>query len=162
MMKNKLLKLMSVVLVLSLFLVACGKADEEASANPMQYVGIEELKESIESESENYIILDVRKAEDYDTSHIVGSYSADQDAAKNGDDEDGIAKLKAALQEATGSETGNDGDKYALVCYSGKSYAQKATDLMIEMGISADQIYTVEGGMTAWEEGGDEYKAFLE
>ena len=91
MMKNKLLKLMSIVLVLSLFLVACGKADEEASANPMQYVGIEELKESIESESENYIILDVRKAEDYDTSHIVGSYSADQDAAKNGDDEDGIA-----------------------------------------------------------------------
>lgn len=160
--KNKLLKLIPVVLVLSLLLVACGKADEEASANPMQYIGVEDLKESIESGTNEYIILDVRKVEDYNTSHIIGAYLADQDAAKNGDHEDGIANLKAALQEATGSETGNDGEKYALVCYSGKSYAQKATDLMIEMGISADQIFTLEGGMKAWEEGGDDYKALLE
>src|SRR5699024_6282656 len=128
---------------------------DEASAVDMQYVGIEELKEDIESDSDEYVILDVRKAEDYDTSHIRGSYIADVDAAnKGGDDETGIANLKAGLQEATGNETGNNGEKYALVCYSGKSYAEKATELMIDMGISEDQIYTVEGGIGAWEEGG--------
>src|SRR5690606_13302692 len=145
-----------------LVLVACGQA-EETTANPMQYIGVEDLKASIESGSDDYIILDVRKVEDYNTSHIVGAYSADQDAAnKGGDDEAGIANLKKALKEATGSEVGNAGEKYALVCYSGKSYAQKGTDLMIEMGISKDQIYTVEGGMKAWEEAGDDYKGLLE
>ena len=69
--------------------------------------------------------------------------------------------LKTALKEATGSETGKDGIKYALVCYSGKSYAQKATDLMIEMGIPKENIYTLDGGMKDWEAGGDEYKALL-
>lgn len=163
-MKNKSLKLMSILLVLSLLLIGCGQAEEEATnQNQMEYIGVEDLKTSIESGSEDYIILDVRKVEDYNTSHIVGAYSADQDAAnKGGDDATGIANLKKTLQEATGSEVGNAEDKYALVCYSGKSYAQKATDLMIEMGISKDQIYTVEGGMKAWEKGGDDYKDLLE
>ncbi len=161
-MRNKSLKLVPILLILSLVLVACGQA-EETTANPMQYIGVEDLKASIESGSDDYIILDVRKVEDYNTSHIVGAYSADQDAANKGrDDEAGIANLKKALKEATGSEVGNAGEKYALVCYSGKSYAQKGTDLMIEMGISKDQIYTVEGGMKAWEEAGDDYKGLLE
>lgn len=163
MIKNKSLKLISVLLILSLLLVACGKEEEEEVKNPMNYIGVEDLKASIDSGSDDYIILDVRKAEDYNTSHIIGSYLADQDAAnKGGDDEAGIANLKTALEAATGSEVGNADNKYALVCYSGKSYAQKATDLMIEMGISKDQIYTVEGGMKAWEDGGEDYKGLLE
>ncbi|SCG82237.1 rhodanese domain-containing protein [Proteiniborus sp. DW1] len=165
MIKNKALKFIPVLIVLSLLLVACTSANEskEAVSNPMQYVTAEALKDSIVSESNEYIILDVRKAEDYSTSHIVGSYGADQDAAnKEGDDATGIANLKKALKEATGSEVGNPGEKYALVCYSGKSYAQKATDLMIQMGISAEQIYTLEGGMKAWTEAGDDYKDLLE
>ncbi len=163
-MKNKSLKLMSILLVLSLLLVACGQPEKEATnQNQMEYIGVEDLKISIDSGSEDYIILDVRKIEDYNTSHIVGAYEADQDAAnKGGNDATGIVNLKEALQEATGSEVGNAEDKYALVCYSGKSYAQKATDLMIEIGISKDQIYTVEGGMKAWEEGGQDYKNLLE
>lgn len=162
MIKNKALKFVPILIVLSLLLAACTPANETAS-NPMQYVTVEALKEAIVSESNEYIILDVRKAEDYNTSHIVGSYVSDQDAAtKDGDDATGLANLKKTLKEATGSEVGNSGDKYAIVCYSGKSYAQKATDLMIELGISADQIYTLEGGMKAWTEGGDDYKALLE
>ena len=133
-----------------------------ADSTPMQYIGAEVLKTSIESGADDYIILDVRKAEDYSTSHIAGSYGADQDAAKDGDDKSGTANLKAALKEATGNETGNSDDKYALVCYSGKVYAQTATDLMIKMGISADNIYTLEGGIKAWNEGGDDYKGLLE
>lgn len=139
MIEKKLLKLMSVLLIFSLLLVGCGKEEKEEAANPMNYIGVEDLKAAIDSDSDEYIILDVRKVEDYNTSHIVGAYEADQDAAnKGGDDETGIANLKAALKAATGSETGNADNKYALVCYSGKSYAQKATDLMIGMGISPD------------------------
>lgn len=170
-MKNKALKLIPMVLILTLLFVACGQeasetttqepAKQEATTNQMQYVSIEDLKADVESEAGEYVIIDVRKAADYETSHIVGAYSADLDAAKNGDDESGITNLKATLQEATGSETGND-EKYALVCYSGKSYAQKGTDLMIGMGIPADQIYTLEGGFTAWSEAGDDYTALIE
>ncbi|MFW5649269.1 MAG: rhodanese-like domain-containing protein [Candidatus Alkaliphilus sp. MAG34] len=162
-MKNKSLKLILVLLVLSLLLAACGKKEEGTAgtdSSPMQYIGAEDLKASIESDS--YIILDVRKAEDYNTSHIKGSYGADQDAAKDGDDASGTANLKAALKGATGNETGNSDDKYVLVCYSGKVYAQTATDLMVKMGISKDNIYTLEGGIKAWNEAGDDYKALLE
>lgn len=161
MIKKRSFKLVMVFLLLSLVLVSCGKKEEEA-ANPMQYIGAEALKEAIDEGSDEYVILDVRKVEDFDTSHIVGAYDADQDAAKEGDDESGIANLKTALNSATGSEEGKDGEKYALVCYSGKSYAQKATDLMVEMGIPADSIYTLEGGMKAWEEAGEEYTDLLE
>ena len=168
-MRNKSLKLMSIFLLLAVVLVGCGQAAApapaatEAPANAMQYVSLEDLKADVEAGSGEYIILDNRKLEDFDKGHVKGSVSADVDAAnKGGDDAAGIVNLKAALTEATGNETGNSDAKYALVCYSGKSYAQKATDLLIEMGVSADQIYTVEGGMKAIEEAGDDYKAIIE
>lgn len=158
--RNKSLGVLLLILSLSLLLAACGQAKE--AENPMNYIGVEDLKESIE-DTDEYIVLDVRQTKDFDDEHIMTSYLADQhDANKGGDDEKGIENLKKALTDATGSETGNSDDKYALVCYSGQSYAQKATDLMIEIGISADQIYTVEGGIEAWEKGGDEYKNLLE
>lgn len=174
MIKMKSLKLMSTVLALSALLVACGPKVEKTSEqspeqkseqteNAMKYIEMESLKKSIESGSKEYVIIDARKVEDYNKSHIAGAYIADQDAAnKGGDDAKGIENLKVALKESTGNEVGTPESKYALVCYSGKSYAQKATDLMLGMGISADQIYTLEGGMKAWESGGDEYKGLLE
>ncbi len=180
-MKNKSLKLMSIFLLLAVVLVGCGQAATETPAtetpaaeapaapaesqapNEMQYVSPEDLKADIEAGSNDYIVLDVRKVADYETSHIKGAVTADVDAAnKGGDDEAGIVSLKKGLTEATGSETGSADAKYALVCYSGKSYAQKATDLLIEMGVSADNIYTLEGGMKAWEGAGDDYNALLE
>ena len=162
-MKKKSLKLMSVLLILSLVLVGCGQKAEEANANPMKYISVEDLKGDIDSGANEYIILDVRQAKDYEESHIKGAILADQHAAnKEGDDATGIANLKVALKEATGSEEGSPDVKYALVCYSGKSYAQKATDLLIEMGVSGDQIFTVEGGMKAWTEAGDDYNSLLE
>lgn len=162
-MKNKLLKHMSIMLILALLLAGCAqKAPEESKTNPMQYISKEDLKSAIESESDEIIILDVRKVEDYDKGHIVGAFAADVDAAnKGGDDAKGIEHLKAALKDATGNELGASSKKYALICYSGKSYAQKATDLLLEMGVSADQIYTLEGGMKDWTEAGDEYNNLI-
>lgn len=169
-MNKKALKLISTLSIISVLLVGCGKSDQNANeasktegvTNQMQYVEKEKLKEVIESKSDEYVILDVRKADDYEKAHIDGSYGADQHAAnKEGDNATGTKNLKETLKEATGNETGTEDAKYALVCYSGKSYAQKATDLMIEMGIPKDKIYTLEGGMEAWEKGGDEYKGLL-
>ncbi len=161
--KNKLLKLASILLILSMFLVGCGQAEEEVVANPMNYLPIEDLQASINQGSDQYIMLDVRKVEDHNEGHIKGAYMADIDAAaKGGDDAAGTASLKKALLEATGSETGRQGDKYVLLCYSGKTYAQKGTDLLIEMGVGKDQIYTLEGGTKAWAEGGSEYTDLIE
>lgn len=159
-MKNKSFKVLSVLLILMMVLVGCGQ--DTASENEMEYITKEDLKEDIDSGNGEYILLDVRQAEDYEEEHIEGAYLADQhEANKNGKDEIGVEHLEAALEEATGSKTGNEGDKYALMCYSGKSYAQKATDLLIDMDVSEDQIYTVEGGMKDWESGGDEYNQLL-
>lgn len=161
MLKNKALLLLSILLAMVLVLGACGNNEE--ATNPMSFIGIEELKNDIVNDTGEYIMLDTRIVDSYEEAHIQGSYMADVDAAnKGGDDPAGIASLEAALSEATGSKTGNDGDKYALLCNSGASYAQKATDLLIEMGISPDQIYTVEGGMKAWNDGGDDYTDLLE
>lgn len=177
-------KLVAMLLLLSfsLSLAACGQSEpaatepaapaattEEAVAAPeatapypMKYMKPADLKAAIDAGSKEIIVLDVRKVEDYNKAHIVGAFMGDVDAAnKGGDDAAGTASLKKALLAATGSETGKTGVKYALVCYSGKSYAQKATDLMIQMGVSANQIVTLEGGMKAWEAGGDDYKALL-
>lgn len=161
---RKLGAILMSTLMISLTVVGCSNdsttTKTEENANAMNYIEKEELKDNIDSDE--YVILDVRKAEDYQKEHIDGAYLADQDAAnKGGDDEAGIENLKTALEEATGNETGNGDEKYALVCYSGKSYAQKATDLMIEMGIPKENIYTLKGGMEDWEKGGDDYKELL-
>ena len=74
------------------------KAEQgNAEANPMQYVAKEDFKTSIESDSSEYIILDVRKVEDFNTSHILGSVSGDVDAAnKGGDDAERNRKFKSS------------------------------------------------------------------
>ena len=166
MFKNKSIRLVAVLLILALALVGCGKKETagggDTPGNEMQYVKAEELKKSLEDGTNEYVILDVRKTEDFNESHIVGSYIADQDpSTKGGDDETGKENLKAALKEATGSETGSSDAKYVLICYSGKSYAQKGTDLLIELGVSPEQIYTLQGGIKPWQEGVDDFKALL-
>lgn len=129
----------------------------------MQYISPEDLKADIEAGGEGYIILDVRKAADYAENHIQGAYSADVDPSISSENnETSTANLKAALSAATGSETGGADDQYVLVCYSGKKYAQAATGLLADMGVPAANIYTLEGGNTAWTEAGDDYTALME
>lgn len=163
--KNTIL-LIAMMLLVSLLLVACGQEKKseapEAPANPMQYIKVGDLKTDMEGDGK-YLILDVRKDEDFQKSHLKGSFGSDMDKAnKEGDKEDGIAKMKATLKEATGSETGKDDTKVVLVCYSGKTYAQAATDALAAIGFNKDNVYTLEGGMKEWEAGGEEYKALME
>lgn len=123
---------------------------EQLTNVEMKYTTADELKAMIDENDADLLIVDVRKAADYETSHIPGAVNADMDAAKGGDTESGIANMTKALEDATGSATA-DGKKIVLVCYSGKSYAQAGTDALANMGADMDNVTTLEGGMKSWE-----------
>ena len=99
--------------------------------------------------NDEYLIVDVRKAADYEAGHIPGAIAADMDAAKEGDMNKGLETMKASLQKATGTDNGGD-KKIVLVCYSGNRYAQAATNILGAMGANMDNVVTLEGGMKAW------------
>lgn len=151
------------VLMLAMAFTLSGCGEKESTAKiKSNYVKPEVLKEAIDKKSDEYVVLDVRKLEDFKKTHIKGAIDADvHKANKEGDNASGVEHLKAALKKATGSETGVKDKKYALVCYTGKSYANKATELLNSMGVNNDQIFTLEGGMKKWQSSGDEYKSLL-
>ena len=109
----------------------------------MQYITVEDASANLESD--DYTFIDVRKAEDYATSHIPGAISADMDAAKNGDFDAGVA----TMQEVLNSGVDNN---LVLICYSGKTYAQATTNVLSALGYDMSKVYTLEGGFTAWSE----------
>lgn len=113
----------------------------------MQYITPADVEANLENDS--YLVVDLRKAEDYATAHIPGAISADMDACVNGDFANGVETLSAALKEATGAENGGD-KTLVLVCYSGKKYAQAGTNVVSALGGNMENVYTLEGGMKAW------------
>ena len=133
---------------MALSLAACGaKAPADAPAAeaenyPMQYIKAEEAKELLENDE--YVFFDIRKAADSSANSIVGALAYDMDAAKEGDAEAG----KATMTKAT---EGLD-KKIILVCYSGKRYAQAATNALSAIGYDMSKVYTLEGGFTNWSE----------
>lgn len=157
-MKKILLSILAVFMLL-FAVVGCGSTatkdqdaakDTPATSVEMKYISPAEVEQIVKDEDDSYVLIDARKKADFDTSHVKSSVSADMDSAKEGNTEEGIANLEAALKEATGNEKGKDGAKYVLLCYSGASYAQQGTDLLVEMGINSDDIVTMEGGYKAW------------
>ena len=106
----------------------------------MQYITVEELHNVLGNE--DYTILDVRMSADYNTTCIPGAISADMDAAKNGDFAAGVATMQVATR-------GLD-NNLILVCYSGKRYAQAATNVLSALGYDMSKVYTLEGGYSAW------------
>ena len=137
------------VLVMALSLVACGApaapaATEAPAADnvPMQYIKHDEAKELLNSDE--YVFFDIRKAADSSANSIPGAEAWDMDAAKEGDAEAG----KATMTKAT---EGLD-KKIILVCYSGKRYAQAATNALSAIGYDMSKVYTLEGGFTNWSE----------
>ena len=109
----------------------------------MQYITVEDASANLESD--DYTFIDVRKAEDYATSHIPCAISADMDAAKNGDFDAGVA----TMQEVLNSGVDNN---LVLICYSGKTYAQATTNVLSALGYDMSKVYTLEGGFNAWSE----------
>ena len=109
----------------------------------MQYMAQDELDAVLGDEG--YLVVDVRKAADYETAHIPGAISADMDAAVNGDTAAGVETMTAATKDVD--------DTLVLVCYSGKKYAQAATNALSQIGYDMSKVYTLEGGFNAWTEG---------
>ena len=102
-------------------------------------------------EDDSYVFFDVRKADDHKAGHIKGSLSYDMDAAKEGDFNAGLA----TMMEAT-----KDLDKnIVVICYSGKRYAQATTNALSALGYDMSKVFTLEGGMKAWTEGGNAVEA---
>ena len=100
-------------------------------------------------DSSDYVFIDLRKADDCKAGHIKGAIAADMDACKGGDFQNGVDTMKAALKDATGSESGAD-KKLVLICYSGKTYAQAGTNVLSVIGANMGNVFTLEGGMKAW------------
>lgn len=145
---NKRIIAVLLVIVMALSLVACGgssapAATEAAAENvPMQYITPEDAKGLLEDDG--YIFFDIRKTADSSTTTVPGAQAWDMDAAKEGDAEAGKATMKKATE-------GVD-KKLILVCYSGKRYAQAATNALSAIGYDMSKVYTLEGGFTAWSE----------
>ena len=113
-----------------------------ASDVEMQYITPADALEVIENEE--YVFFDVRKAEDYAAGHIPGALGYDMDAAKEGNFQAGVTTMTPALRSLD--------KQIILVCYSGKRYAQAATNVLSALGYDMSKVYTLEGGFTAWSE----------
>ena len=143
---NKRIISLLLVIAMALSLVACGAsapaAEAPAADVAMQYIKADEAKELLNDDS--YVFFDIRKAADSSANSIPGALAYDMDAAKEGDAEAG----KATMTKAT---EGLD-KKIILVCYSGKRYAQAATNALSAIGYDMSKVYTLEGGFTNWSE----------
>ena len=135
---------MLLALAMALSLAACGgaPAEEKPADVAMQYIKADEAKELLENDE--YVFFDIRKAADSSANSIPGAAAWDMDKAKEGDAEAG----KATMTEAT---KGLD-KKIILVCYSGKRYAQAATNALSAIGYDMSKVFTLEGGFTNWSE----------
>ena len=108
----------------------------------MQYMTPAEAYEVMGNEE--YVFFDVRQKADHITSHIPGALGYDMDAAKEGNFQAGVTTMTPALR-------GLD-KNIVLICYSGKRYAQAATNVLTALGYDMSKVYTLEGGFTAWSE----------
>ena len=115
------------------------------------YISAENLKKA----AADYVILDVRAKDDYDDAHIAGAISTPVDF-RSADVDETIKNIVA--------DKGTD-KKYALICYSGNRYAQKASSDLRACNVNNDNIVTLggdqgkkskNGGMIAWRTAGYE------
>ena len=136
---KKIMALMLVLCMVASF-AACGEKTPASADVAMQYIKAEEAKELLNSDE--YVFFDIRKAADSTANSIPGAFAWDMDAAKEGDAEAGKATMTEATKELD--------KKIILVCYSGKRYAQAATNALSAIGYDMTKVYTLEGGFTNW------------
>lgn len=96
----------------------------------------------------SYVILDARKAADYEKGHIAGAVSADVDGIFSGNKDAAAANVKAAVDKY-----GKD-KKYIVICYSGNKYAKAATGLLMNNDIKNANIQTLGGDDSKWSAAG--------
>lgn len=114
------------------------------------FISLEEMNRLLNSD-EDYLLLDNRKPEDWIVKNIKGSVNANMDyAVTYGDYPKAVEVMRTVLKEKTGEENGN-GKKIILACYTGNRYATAATNILHYLGADLSDVYTLEGGNTAWD-----------
>ncbi|MGB7487733.1 MAG: molybdopterin-synthase adenylyltransferase MoeB [Phormidesmis sp.] len=109
-------------------------AEEEAKkAANMSEITVSELKELIDSDRDDFFLLDVRNPNEYEIAQIPGSTLIPLGEIENGD---GVLKLKAML----------NGHKLVAHCKMGGRSA-KALAILKEAGIEGTNV---KGGIQAW------------
>lgn len=97
----------------------------------------------------NSVVLDARKAADYDAGHIVGAVSADVDGAVSGSDKSAAAANVKAVVDKYGKDK-----NYYVICYSGNRYAREATQFLKDNGVDEEKIFTLGGDDGKWSAAG--------
>lgn len=100
---------------------------------------------------DNSVVLDARKAADYEDAHIAGAVSADMDGyvGKSITEAASDANVKAVVDKYGASK------KYVLICCSGNRYAKAARRVLMNNGVKSSNITILTGGMNAWRSAGE-------
>jgi sulfur-carrier protein adenylyltransferase/sulfurtransferase len=109
------------------------KAAEAQQQAAMQEITVQELKELLDSDADDYVLLDVRNPNEYDIAKIPGSVLVPLPDIENGQ---GVAKVKELL----------NGHRLIAHCKMGGRSA-KALGILKEAGIEGTNV---KGGITAW------------
>lgn len=112
-------------------------------SNTRRFVTCEEMASEIGGD--NFIFLDVRQEQDYLSDHIENVIQASMFSSYATDPDNRAVIAKTVKRYGINKQ-------YILICYTGESYAAAATRLLIQNGVSGSNIYTLEGGMQAWNE----------
>lgn len=114
------------------------------TAKTYNYIAPEKVKE----DASKYVLVDARKKADYDDAHIAGAVSAEVNGTS-----DEVTSAEKENVKAVVDKYGKD-KTYVVICYSGNSYAKKATGFMRDLGVDNNNILTMTGGMGAWRTAG--------
>ncbi len=109
------------------------KAEETKQQMGIQEISVQELKELLDSNQDDYVLLDVRNPHEYDIAKIAGSVLVPLPEIESGP---GVAKVKELL----------NGHKLIAHCKMGGRSA-KALGILKEAGIEGTNV---KGGITAW------------
>ncbi|NVK23812.1 MAG: rhodanese-like domain-containing protein [Gammaproteobacteria bacterium] len=116
----------------------------EAAKSNIKEVTIEQLKEQMDS---GIVVIDVREPGEYSQGHIPKVANLPRGIL-----EMNLANHPAVKEEGNPLQSLNDKGVY-LICRSGARSAL-AAESMVTMGF--DNVYSVAGGMMAWQEAGFE------
>jgi len=111
------------------------KAAEEKERAGMKEMTVQELKQLLDSNTDDYVLLDVRNPNEYEIARIPGSVLVPLPDIENGS---GVAKVKELL----------NGHKLIAHCKLGGRSA-KALAILKDAGIEGTNV---KGGITAWSQ----------
>ncbi len=132
---NKKLYLRSIILLLlSSLIITDPIIAEDNSSTEIKIITVEQATTLIDKNKNNsdFIILDVRTTEEFNSGHISNATNIDY---KSADFKKKVSKL-------------NRNKTYVTYCRSGRR-STSASEIMAEIGF--EDIYMIEGGFVAWD-----------